>query len=190
MDYTEKPEYGRVVDICTRDSLRELATPGLLAAMAPIAVGFGLGIGPLAGYLAGAIGTGVLMAVFLANSGGSWDNAKKIVEDGNFGGKGSDAHAATVIGDTVGDPFKDTAGPAINPLIKVMNLVSVLIAPAVVQLSNGSSAQTTLRYAIAVVAAIVIVVAVTVSKRRSSVMHDEVPPVEHGGQRRRATQAA
>jgi K(+)-stimulated pyrophosphate-energized sodium pump len=181
MNYTEKPEYGRVVDICTRDSLRELATPGLLAAMAPIAVGFGLGIGPLAGYLAGAIGTGVLMAVFLANSGGSWDNAKKIVEDGNFGGKGSDAHAATVIGDTVGDPFKDTAGPAINPLIKVMNLVSVLIAPAVVQLSNGSSAQTTLRYAIAVVAAIVIIAAVTVSKRRSSVMHDEVPPSSTAG---------
>src|SRR6478609_9408458 len=136
---TEKPEYGRVVDICTKDSLRELATPGLLAAMAPVAVGFGLGIGPLAGYLAGAIGAGVLMAVFLANSGGSWDNAKKIVEDGNFGGKGSDAHAATVIGDTVGDPFKDTAGPSINPLIKVMNLVSLLIAPAIVQLSNGST---------------------------------------------------
>ena len=105
-----------VVDICTRDSLRELATPGLLAALMPVAVGFGLGIGPLAGFLAGAIGTGCLMAVFLANSGGSWDNAKKIVEDGAHGGKGSDAHAATVIGDTVGDPFKDTAGPAINPL--------------------------------------------------------------------------
>jgi K(+)-stimulated pyrophosphate-energized sodium pump len=181
MDYTEKPEYGRVVDICTRDSLRELATPGLLAAMAPIAVGFGLGIGPLAGYLAGAIGTGVLMAVFLANSGGSWDNAKKIVEDGNFGGKGSDAHAATIIGDTVGDPFKDTAGPAINPLIKVMNLVSVLIAPAVVQLWNGSSTETTLRYAIALVAFVIIIAAVTVSKRRSSVMHDEVPPSSTAG---------
>ena len=116
MDYTEKPEYGRVVDICTRDSLRELATPGLLAALAPVAVGFGLGIGALAGFLAGAIGTGCLMAVFLANSGGSWDNAKKIVEDGHYGGKGSAAHEATVIGDTVGDPFKDTAGPAINPL--------------------------------------------------------------------------
>ena len=89
MDYTEKPEYGRVVDICTRDSLRELATPGLLAALAPVAVGFGLGIGALAGFLAGAIGTGCLMAVFLANSGGSWDNAKKIVEDGHYGGKGS-----------------------------------------------------------------------------------------------------
>src|SRR4029079_19462103 len=97
MDGTQKPEYGKVVDICTRDSLRELATPGLLAALAPVAVGFGLGIGPLAGYLAGAIGTGTLMAVFLANSGGSWDNAKKIVEDGNYGGKGSEAHAATVI---------------------------------------------------------------------------------------------
>src|SRR3954465_76780 len=156
MTYEVRPEYGRVVDICTRDSLRELATPGLLAAFAPIAVGFGLGVGPLAGFLGGAIAPGVLMAVFLANAGGAWDNAKKIVEDGNFGGKGSDAHAAAVIGDTVGDPFKDTAGPGINPLIKVMNLVSVLIAPAVVQLSNGSSAQTTLRYAIAVVAAIVI----------------------------------
>src|SRR3954453_12764418 len=181
---TETPEYGRVVDICTRDSLRELATPGLLAAMAPIAVGFGLGIGPLAGYLAGAIGTGVLMAVFLANSGGSWDNAKKIVEDGNYGGKGSDAHAATVIGDTVGDPFKDTAGPAINPLIKVMNLVSVLIAPAVVQLTFGSSTQTTLRYVIALAAVVVIVVAVTISKRRTSVMHDDVTPTSTAGSTR------
>ena len=135
MDCTERPEYGRVVDICTTDSLRELATPGLLAILAPIAVGFGLGVGPLAGYLAGAIATGMLMAVFLANSGGAWDNAKKMVEDGHHGGKGTEAHAATVIGDTVGDPFKDTAGPAINPLIKVMNLVSVLIAPAVVALS-------------------------------------------------------
>ena len=129
MEGTNKPEYGKVVDIVTRDSLRELATPGLLAVFAPIAVGFGLGVGPLAGYLAGTIATGTLMAVFLANSGGSWDNAKKLVEDGIYGGKGSPAHEATIIGDTVGDPFKDTAGPAINPLIKVMNLVSVLIAP-------------------------------------------------------------
>ncbi|NCX36353.1 MAG: sodium-translocating pyrophosphatase, partial [Actinobacteria bacterium] len=135
MKGTEKPEYGRVVDICTRDSLRELATPGLLAVMAPIAVGFGLGVGALGAYLAGSIGTGTLMAVFLANSGGAWDNAKKMVEDGHHGGKGSDAHAATVIGDTVGDPFKDTAGPAINPLIKVMNLVGLLVTPAVVKFS-------------------------------------------------------
>ncbi|MGH3487451.1 MAG: sodium-translocating pyrophosphatase [Actinopolymorphaceae bacterium] len=166
MDGSGKPEYGRVVDICTKDSLSELATPGLLAAMAPIAVGFGLGVGPLAGYLAGAIAAGTLMAILLANSGGSWDNAKKLVEDGTHGGKGSPAHEATVIGDTVGDPFKDTAGPAINPLIKVMNLVSVLIAPAIVQLSVGSGANTPLRVGIAVAAVLVVVAAVTVSKRR------------------------
>ena len=115
MEGTNKPEYGKVVDIVTRDSLRELATPGLLAVFAPIAVGFGLGVGPLAGYLAGTIATGTLMAVFLANSGGAWDNAKKIVEDGTYGGKGSPAHEATIIGDTVGDPFKDTAGPGDQP---------------------------------------------------------------------------
>ncbi|MGY4645422.1 sodium-translocating pyrophosphatase [Cellulomonas sp. URHB0016] len=163
-----RPEYGKVVDICTRDSLRELATPGLLAAFAPIAVGFGLGVGPLAGFLAGAIGAGVLMAVFLANSGGAWDNAKKIVEDGNFGGKGSDAHAAAVIGDTVGDPFKDTAGPAINPLIKVMNLVAVLIAPAVVTISVGDGASQTGRLAIATTAALIAFGAVVASRLRAA----------------------
>ena len=139
MDFTEKPDYARVVDICTKDSLRELATPGLLAIFAPVSIGFLLGVGPLAGYLAGAIGAGVLMAIFLANSGGAWDNAKKMVEDGVHGGKGTEAHAATVIGDTVGDPFKDTAGPSINPLIKVMNLVAVLVAPAVVKLTVGDA---------------------------------------------------
>ncbi len=163
-----RPEYGRVVDICTRDSLRELATPGLLAAFAPIAVGFGLGIGPLAGFLAGAIGAGVLMAVFLANAGGTWDNAKKIVEDGHHGGKNSAAHAAAVIGDTVGDPFKDTAGPAINPLIKVMNLVSVLIAPAIVVVSFGADANTALRLAIALVAAAIAFGAVIASRLRAA----------------------
>ncbi|WP_426593125.1 sodium-translocating pyrophosphatase [Cellulomonas sp. McL0617] len=168
MTYEVRPEYGRVVDICTRDSLRELATPGLLAAFAPIAVGFGLGVGPLAGFLGGAIGTGVLMAVFLANSGGAWDNAKKIVEDGNFGGKGSDAHAAAVIGDTVGDPFKDTAGPAINPLIKVMNLVALLIAPAVVSVTLGDSASPTLRIIIAAVAALIAFGAVIASRLRAA----------------------
>ena len=109
------------------------------------------------------------MAVFLANSGGAWDNAKKMVEDGAYGGKGSESHAATVIGDTVGDPFKDTAGPAINPLIKVMNLVALIIAPAVVSLSVGSGANTTLRVVIALVAVLVIVGAVVVSKRRAVV---------------------
>ncbi|GAB2630196.1 sodium-translocating pyrophosphatase [Kribbella swartbergensis] len=173
MEGTARPEYGKVVDICTRDSLRELATPGLLAITAPIAVGFGLGAAALAGYLAGAIASGTLMAVFLANSGGAWDNAKKLVEDGNHGGKGSPAHEATVIGDTVGDPFKDTAGPAINPLIKVMNLVSVLIAPAVVGMSAiGEDTNTPLRIGIALVAVVILVAAVIVSKRRESVIAD------------------
>ncbi len=172
MEGTNKPEYGKVVDIVTRDSLRELATPGLMAVLAPIAVGFGLGTGPLAGYLAGTIATGTLMAVFLANSGGSWDNAKKLVEDGHHGGKGSAAHEATIIGDTVGDPFKDTAGPSINPLIKVMNLVSVLIAPAVVSMTIGGSSNTGLRIAISLVAVAIIVAAVVVSKRRASVLQD------------------
>jgi K(+)-stimulated pyrophosphate-energized sodium pump len=173
MDYSEKPEYGRVVDICTKDALRELATPGLLAVMAPIAVGFTFGVGALGAYLAGAIGTGTLMAVFLANSGGAWDNAKKLVEDGHYGGKGSEAHAATVIGDTVGDPFKDTAGPAINPLLKVMNLVALLIAPAVVQFSYGDDASAGVRAAVATIAILVIIGAVYVSKRRTVSMGDE-----------------
>jgi K(+)-stimulated pyrophosphate-energized sodium pump len=170
MDYTERPDYSAVVDICTKDSLRELATPGLLAVLAPVAVGFGLGIGPLAAYLVGAIAAGTLMAVFLANSGGAWDNAKKMVEDGAYGGKGSEAHAATVIGDTVGDPFKDTAGPAINPLIKVMNLVALLIAPAIVTMSVGDHANTTMRLLIALVAVLIIAASVLVSKRRSVVV--------------------
>jgi K(+)-stimulated pyrophosphate-energized sodium pump len=173
MDGTQRPEYGKVVDICTRDAQRELLTPGLLAILAPIAVGFGLGAGALAAYLAGAIGTGTLMAVFLANSGGAWDNAKKSVEDGQYGGKGSEAHAATVIGDTVGDPFKDTAGPAINPLLKVMNLVSLLIAPAVISLTVGSDANTLARIAIAVGATLVVVAAVIFSKRKEIAMGEE-----------------
>ncbi|MFF7753858.1 sodium-translocating pyrophosphatase [Streptomyces sp. NPDC007971] len=173
MDYTEKPEYGRVVDICTKDALRELATPGLLAVMAPIFVGFTLGVGALGSYLAGAIGAGTLMAVFLANSGGAWDNAKKLVEDGHHGGKGSEAHAATVIGDTVGDPFKDTAGPAINPLLKVMNLVSLLIAPAVIKFSYGADKNIGVRIAVAIFALLVIVVSVYVSKRRGIAVGDE-----------------
>src|SRR6202167_1703828 len=164
MDYNEKPDYGAVVDICTKDSLRELATPGLLAVLTPIAVGFAFGYAPLGAFLAGAIAVGVLMAVFLANSGGAWDNAKKLVEDGFHGGKGSEAHEATIIGDTVGDPFKDTAGPAINPLIKVMNLVSLLIATSVVKYAHNDG----LRVGVALGAVIIVVGAVVISKRRST----------------------
>src|SRR4051812_13810057 len=180
MERTQRPEYGKVVDICTRDAQRELLTPGLLAILAPIAVGFGLGAGALASYLAGAIGAGTLMAVFLANSGGAWDNAKKLVEDGAYGGKGSDAHAATVIGDTVGDPFKDTAGPAINPLLKVMNLVSLLIAPAVVSWSIGDDANTALRVTVALVAAAIVVAAVVWTKRKRISMGDDLPAASSG----------
>jgi K(+)-stimulated pyrophosphate-energized sodium pump len=181
MDYSVRPDYGRVVDICTRDSLRELATPGLLAVLAPIATGFFLGYESLGAYLAGAIGAGVLMAVFLANSGGAWDNAKKLVEEGLYGGKGSEAHAATVIGDTVGDPFKDTAGPALNPLLKVMNLVSLLIAPTVVKYGvHGTHANTALRAVVGIIALGGITAAVIVSKRRVVEIGAPVPaePVE------------
>ena len=125
---TKKPDYGPVIDICTAASLRELATPALLAVLTPVIIGFGIGWQALGGFLAAVILVGQLMANYLSNAGGAWDNAKKYIEDGHHGGKGSDAHKAAVIGDTVGDPFKDTAGPALNPLIKVMNLVSLLDA--------------------------------------------------------------
>jgi len=128
---TQTPDYARCVAISTAAAQRELLGPGILAICLPLLVGFTLGPAALGGYLAGAIVVGQLMAVFLSNSGGAWDNAKKTIEDGMFGGKGTDEHKAAVIGDTVGDPFKDTAGPALNPLIKVMNLVGVLIAGAI-----------------------------------------------------------
>jgi len=129
MDGTQTPDYARCVAISTAAAQKELLGPGILAICLPILVGFSpIGAAGLGGYLAGAIVSGQLMAVFLSNTGGAWDNAKKRIEDGLFGGKGTDEHKAAVIGDTVGDPFKDTAGPALNPLIKVMNLVGVLIA--------------------------------------------------------------
>ena len=134
MSGEKRPDYGPVIDICTTASLRELATPALLAVLTPVIVGFGINFLALGAFLAAVILTGQLMANFLSNSGGAWDNAKKYIEDGHYGGKGSDAHRAAVIGDTIGDPFKDTAGPALNPLIKVMNLVSLLILPAVISL--------------------------------------------------------
>jgi K(+)-stimulated pyrophosphate-energized sodium pump len=164
MDYTEKPEYGRVIDICTAASLRELATPALLAVLSPVIIGFGINYLALGAFLAAVILTGQLMANFLSNSGGAWDNAKKYIEDGHEGGKGSEAHKAAVIGDTVGDPFKDTAGPALNPLIKVMNLVSLLMLPAVISLRNNDPA----RYTIAGVALVVLLGAIAFSKRSVS----------------------
>jgi K(+)-stimulated pyrophosphate-energized sodium pump len=171
MNYTEKPDYSRVVDIVTADSLRELVTPGLLAVLTPIAIGFTFGYAPLGSYLVGVITVGVLMAIFLANSGGAWDNAKKLVEDGNHGGKGSAAHEATIVGDTVGDPFKDTAGPAINPLIKVMNLVSLLIATSVVKYSSNTG----LRVGVALAAVIIVIAAIVISKRRAHGLAEEEP---------------
>jgi K(+)-stimulated pyrophosphate-energized sodium pump len=167
MDYTEKPEYGRVISICTAAAQRELATPALLAVLAPVIVGFGINYVALAAFLVGTILTGQLMANFLSNSGGAWDNAKKYIEDGHIGGKGSDAHKAAVIGDTVGDPFKDTAGPALNPLIKVMNLVSLLILPAVITLQHKG-----VRYVIAAVALAVLLAAIAFSKRTAGSMSD------------------
>jgi K(+)-stimulated pyrophosphate-energized sodium pump len=161
---TKKPEYGPVIDICTEASLRELATPALLAVLTPVIVGFGIGWQALGGFLAAVILTGQLMANYLSNAGGAWDNAKKYIEDGNHGGKGSEPYKAAVIADTVGDPFKDTAGPALNPLIKVMNLVSLLILPAII--SNQDNDGT--RLAVAAVATLVLVASVIRSGRQSA----------------------
>ncbi len=174
MDYTEKPDYGAVIDICTTASLRELATPALLAVLTPVIVGFGIGYLALGAFLAAVILTGQLMANFLSNSGGAWDNAKKYIEDGNEGGKGSEAHKAAVIGDTVGDPFKDTAGPALNPLIKVMNLVALLILPAIIATGDNAA----VRYTVTGVSLVVLVVAIAWSKRATEAMDGELPAVE------------
>ncbi len=162
MEGIDKPDHGRVIDICTTASLRELATPALLAVLTPVIIGFGINYFALGAFLAAVILTGQLMANFLSNAGGAWDNAKKYIEDGNEGGKGSDAHKAAVIGDTVGDPFKDTAGPALNPLIKVMNLVSLLILPAVINLQDNDLA----RFSVAGVALVILGASIAFSKRR------------------------
>jgi K(+)-stimulated pyrophosphate-energized sodium pump len=174
MDGSERPEYGRVIDICTAASLRELATPALLAVLTPLIIGFGINYAALGAFLAAVILTGQLMAVFLSNAGGAWDNAKKFIEDGHHGGKGSDAHKAAVIGDTVGDPFKDTAGPALNPLIKVMNLVSLLVLPAVIALQDNDPARLT----IAAVALVVLIAAIAFSKRKTESLITPVPAVD------------
>jgi K(+)-stimulated pyrophosphate-energized sodium pump len=164
MTYEEQPDYARVVDICTKTSLRELMTPGLLAVLSPIIAGFALGAEALGAFLAGSILTGQLLAVMLSNSGGAWDNAKKFIEEGHYGGKGSESHKAAVIGDTVGDPFKDTAGPALNPLIKVMNLVALLFAPVIVEQADNE----VVRVVVVVVAVAVVAAAIWVSKSRKS----------------------
>jgi K(+)-stimulated pyrophosphate-energized sodium pump len=177
MTYEEKPDYARVVDICTRTSLRELMTPGLLAVLSPILVGFAFEAEALGAFLAGVILTGQLLAVMLSNSGGAWDNSKKFIEEGHYGGKGSDQHKAAVIGDTVGDPFKDTAGPALNPMIKVMNLVALLIAPVIVEQADNTG----VRIAVSVAAALVIAGAIWVSKaRRSELMVENADPAKEG----------
>ena len=161
---TKKPDYGPVIDICTTASLRELTTPALLAVLTPIVVGFGIGWSALGGFLVAVILCGQLMANYLSNAGGAWDNAKKYIEDGHHGGKGSDAYRAAVIGDTVGDPFKDTAGPALNPLIKVMNLVSLLVLPAIIKLQDNDGG----RFAVAGAALVVLVGAIVFSSRKPS----------------------
>ena len=170
----KRPDYGPVIDICTAASLRELATPALLAVLSPVIIGFGVNYLALGAFLAAVILTGQLMANFLSNSGGAWDNAKKYIEDGNYGGKNSDAYRAAVIGDTIGDPFKDTAGPALNPLIKVMNLISLLILPAVISLRNNSGA----RFSIAGVALVVLIGAILFSKRGGATLQAEGPTTE------------
>ncbi len=160
---TKQPDYGPVIDICTAASLRELTTPALLAVLTPVIVGFGIGYAALGAFLAGVILTGQLMANYLSNAGGAWDNAKKYIEDGHHGGKGSAAHKAAVIGDTVGDPFKDTAGPALNPLIKVMNLVALLTLPAIIKYQDNDG----VRLSIAGVALVILVISIMFSRRKS-----------------------
>ncbi len=169
---TKKPDYAPVIDICTRASLRELTTPALLAVLTPVIIGFGINYKALGAFLAAVILTGQLMANYLSNAGGAWDNAKKYIEDGHEGGKGSDAHKAAVIGDTVGDPFKDTAGPALNPLIKVMNLVSLLTLPTIIKYQHNDG----VRFSVAAVCLVILIGAVAFSKRKSEAMDADLEP--------------
>ena len=162
MEWKEKLDYGRCVSIVTATAQKELIGPAILGIFTPILVAFALGAGAVGGFLAGSILTGQLLAVFMVNTGAIWDNAKKKIEDGFLGGKGTDAHRAAVIGDTVGDPFKDTAGPSLNPLIKVMNLVSIMVAPFAIREFSWA-----MRGTIVVACLILIGIAVAFSKRGS-----------------------
>ncbi|MGO9452607.1 MAG: sodium-translocating pyrophosphatase [Candidatus Binataceae bacterium] len=164
MEGKELPDYSRCVEIVTATAQRELLGPGILAVFAPLLVGFGLDVGALGGFLGGTILTGQLMAVFMSNAGANWDNAKKKIEDGFLGGKGTEIHKAAVVGDTVGDPFKDTAGPALNPMIKVMNLVGILAAPFC---TTSLAVVTGTRVAVVVVSIALLAMAVVFSKRGS-----------------------
>ena len=170
MEGTAMPESAKVVDICTTSAIKELIAPGMLAVLSPIVVGAWFGWLGLGGFLAGIIVTGQLMAVLLCDSGGAWDNAKKVIEDGAYGGKGSDSHAAAVTGDTVGDPFKDTAGPALNPLIKVMNMVGLLIVPLIIVPDSQpmDSSTTPIMWIIGILLAAVIAVTLMMSKRKTA----------------------
>jgi K(+)-stimulated pyrophosphate-energized sodium pump len=171
MEGTVPPDYARAVSISTTAAQKELISLGIIAVMVPILVGFLLGVEALGGFLAGIILSGQLMAVFQSNAGGAWDNAKKYIEEGNFGGKHSEPHKAAVVGDTVGDPLKDTAGPALNPMIKVINLVALIIAPIVVTIQPGSPG-VLIAMAICFVA---LVWAIWQSKREGQQMSDPAP---------------
>src|SRR5262249_29811407 len=175
MEGKVQSDYAKAVSISTTAAQKELISLGLIAVLVPILVGFLLGVEALGGFLAGIILTGQLMAVFQANAGGAWDNAKKYIEEGNFGGKHSEPHKAAVVGDTVGDPLKDTAGPALNPMIKVINLVSLIIAPIIVTARLGG-------LSVVLIVAMVVCLALLTwaiwqSKRESESMTAETAPV-------------
>ena len=167
MEGKNKPEYSKCVDICTTAAQKELIGPAILGIFTPILVGFAFGVTALGAFLAGSILTGQLMAVFMSNAGGIWDNGKKKIEEGFLGGKGSEAHKAGVVGDTVGDPLKDTAGPGLNPLIKVMNLVAILIAPVVIAPSTG------LRIGVIAVALIALAISVWMSNKSNVTIEEK-----------------
>ncbi len=167
MEGTTTPDYAEAVSVSTQAAQRELLPVSLIAVLTPVILGFLLGAAALGGFLAGVILAGQLMAVFMSNAGGAWDNAKKYVEEGNYGGKRSDPHKATVVGDTVGDPFKDTAGPALNPMIKVVNLVALIVAPLVVTMeANAANGESNLLVTVVMLALLGVVGWVIVRSKR------------------------